>query len=51
MQYGGQFFILAVHFNSLRVVAKGAEEIFLVVLIVTFSLINLSNCCNEVNKN
>ena len=44
VQFGSQFFILAVHFDSVCVVANGAAVILLVVLIVTLVLVNLCNC-------
>ena len=46
VQVGLQFDILAVHFNSLCVVANGAVEIFPAVLTVTFIPVNLSYCFN-----
>ena len=49
VQLGVKIFILAVHFNSFSVEVNGAVEILLVIFIVTFVLVNLCNCCNEVN--
>ena len=46
---GGKIFIFAVHFNSFSVEVNGAVEILLVVVIVTFILVNLRNCYNGVN--
>ena len=50
VQFGVKIFILAVHFNSFSVGVNGAVEILLVIFIVTFVLVNLCNCYNEVNE-
>ena len=51
VQFGVQFFILAVHFNSFCVEVNGAAEIPFVVLIVTLIVVNLCNCYNTAISN
>ena len=44
VEFGVQFFILAVHFNSLSVKVNGIRKIFISVFFISLILVNLSYC-------